>query len=80
MTEPSKRRKEHGKSSQSTVHDVFRVPIHHRIRQVETFDVRRCRGLDFLWEAEVATELNHLGQVVSDQEEFLIRSQEQDVL
>jgi len=43
-----------------TAHDIFRVPIHHRVRQVETFDVGSCRRLDFLWEAEVATQLDHL--------------------
>jgi len=53
----SKTRKRHGKM---TAHDIFRVPIHHRVRQVETFDVGSCRRLDFLWEAEVATQLDHL--------------------
>lgn len=77
---PSEPRKEYGKSFQLTVHDVFRVPIHHRVRQIETFDICSCCGLDFLWEAKVATELNYLCQVVSDQEELLIRGQEQNVL
>ena len=59
-------RKGHGTSFQLTVHDVFRMPIHHRVRQVETLDVCSCRSLHLLWEAEVAAKLNHFSQVVSD--------------
>jgi len=79
-TDPSKPRKESRKNFQLTVHDVLRVPVHHCVRQIEAFDVCGCRRLNFLWEAEVATELNYLSQIVSDQQEFFIRSQEQYVL
>ena len=37
------------------LHDVLGMPIHHRVLEIESFQVGNSGGLYFLWEAKVAT-------------------------
>lgn len=77
LSEP---RMQHGTVFRLTAHDVLWVPIHYGVREIKSFDVRSRRCLHFLREAEVTTKLNHLGQVVSDQQELFPRGEKRDVL
>jgi len=37
------------------LHDVLGMPIHHRVLEIESFQVGNSGGLYFLWEVKVAT-------------------------
>ena len=40
---------------ESVLHDILGMPIHHRVLEIESFQVGNSGGLYFLWEAKVAT-------------------------
>jgi len=37
------------------LHDIFGMPIHHRILEIETFQIGDSSGFYLFWEAKVAT-------------------------
>lgn len=76
----SKQSRRHGVFLRLASHNVLWVPIHHSVHEIKPFDVCNCRRLDFLREAEVATQLNYFGQVVSDQQKFFLRAQKRHIL
>lgn len=61
------------------LHDILGMPIHHRILQIESFQVGDAGGLYFLREAKVAAQLRYFGDVQFDEKMLLIGVKEMNV-
>ena len=55
------------------------MPIHHRILEIESFQVSDSGGLYLLWEAKVATQLRYFGDIQLDEKVFLVGVEEMNV-
>lgn len=63
----------------AVLHDVLGMPVHHRVLEVETFQVGYSSRLDFFGEVEVATQLRYLADIQFDEEELLVSVEEMDI-
>ena len=55
------------------------MPVHHRVLEVESLQVRDRRRLDFLRESKVATELGDLGHIQLNEQMLLLWRQKRHV-
>jgi hypothetical protein len=60
-------------------HDVFGMPIHDGVLEVETLQVGYSSRLNFFGEAKVATQLRYLGDIQLDEKELLLSVEEKDI-
>jgi hypothetical protein len=67
------------KAKAANIHDILRMPIHHSILEVETFDISHRGRFHLLGESKVTTKLANLCQVVFDKQNFLVCSQERNI-
>jgi hypothetical protein len=56
-------------------HDVFGMPVHDSIFEVEPFEIGYSGCLDLFWKTKKRADLNELGEVVLDEEVLLVRAE-----
>jgi hypothetical protein len=61
-------------SETENVHDIFRMPVHHSVLQVEAFDVSDCSRFNFFRKTKVTTELGHFREIVLHEQNFFVSS------